>query len=77
MSSPVSLYHNLEDKIETNTASPSTLDLEVGNAYISGQNDSAVRFTGHLAEIIIFRSALSEDEAKSVALYLTAKYQIR
>ncbi len=77
LSNNVALYHNLEDKIETNTASPSTLDLEVGNAYISGQNDSTVRFTGHLAEIIIFRSALSEDEAKSVALYLTTKYQIR
>ncbi len=56
-----------------------SLNLKTNQTFISGNNDiySSYRFIGHIAEIIIFKSALTDNEAKSVAKYLTDKYQIK
>ncbi|MFZ8864717.1 MAG: hypothetical protein ACO2XZ_02455 [Rickettsiales bacterium] len=75
----IRLYHNADDKITTSTKNKNSLNLKTNQTFISGNNDiySSYRFIGHIAEIIIFKSALTDNEAKSVAKYLTDKYQIK
>ena len=52
-----------------------TVDLSAG-AYLLGQTRGGQRFAGDMAEVLVFRHALSNDERLSVEQYLNGKYAL-
>lgn len=61
----------------TSTESSTSISNHASNLYIGAMNASDGRpFNGHIAEIIVFRKALSSSERKIVDNYLSAKYAL-
>lgn len=71
----ITIYHNTTKYTGTVTT-PSSLNLGRELATI-GRKHTSEYMDGYIAEIIVFDTALSDEDALLVAQYLTEKYKIR
>lgn len=73
--SNLKLYTN--GAADTLTSATGTITTPTGNMYIGSTDGTASPFLGLISEIIIFDSALKDDDRKAIEQYLSKKYGIK